>query len=132
MISYLSFSLGALTWELLARQAPCHWTTIKDTDGDSIFVFPLHEDWNTTLRNIISFCIQPFGDSRPTHDTLIELLEDELQGVDATRRKGTNEKNDEMDSEIEQGEVLKLRELHVSDIEALQYVVSVSAEEDPG
>ena len=118
--------MGALTWELLARQAPCHWTAIKDTDCDSIFVFPLHDDWNTTLRNIISFCIQPFGDSRPSHDTIIELLEDELQGVDETRRKGTSRNTDEIDLEIEQGEVIKLKELHILDIEALQNVVSIS------
>lgn len=125
LISYLSFSLGALTWELLARQSPCHWTTVKDTDCDSLFVFPLQDDWNIALRNIISFCVQPFPDARPSHDTLIELLKRELHGDDA-RKKGRSKKDDEIDLEMEQGEALMLKELHPLDIGALKNIVSIS------
>ncbi len=77
-----------MIWELLARRQPCHWTAATTTttttlheaaNDDNAFVFPLDENWSSTLKNILSFCIQTNAERRPEIATIIELLEQEIK-----------------------------------------------------
>ena len=40
-------------------------------------MFPFEDSWNVVLRNLISFCVQPFPEARPDHEVLIEIISEE-------------------------------------------------------